>query len=359
VIKTAAPALVRFFATLGAVVVAYLIAVALGPNLPSIKIRTDVEAPATLDSILSNYVIHEPDEELHLLRYPRPAQWDGPEGQFDLYDLANAVPAKGSVYSTAGGQVESLYETFLLSIKAGNNPKLDALQRSYREAKRRSNSRLVSSKERRRRERVTEEALAALVAYSDIIGNQSGPAPLALGKAVSDYYGQVKVQIALPNGDGISYRTIETSPALKAIRGSTILPTVDVAVPATLTAEAKIPTVTTGKVQQLKIAELTIIRPWIDYTLLKRTLGPWVGEDPKIFGLDGTFQRLPVRLLLAQRPTVLTASSKVETTEGGNQSVSFGPFSYDARDATAEHGRMVLRPNNTNWIVLGVISKQL
>ncbi len=357
--KAAVSWIIKFFATLTAVAAAYVAAVIVGPNLPTVKIRTEVEKPATLDAVLSSYVIHEPDEELHLLRYPRQAQWDGQDGQFEFYDLANAVPAKGRTYSTAGGQVESLYETFLLSIKAGNDPKLDSLQRSYKEARRRSSSRSLSSRERSRREGATKRALDDLVAYSEIIGNQSGPAPLALGKAVRDFYGQVRVKVSLPNGNSLSYRAIDTSPALQAVMGSTIIPTIDIAVPSALTSESDMPSVKTGKIQQLRIAELTIIRGWLDYTLLKRTLGPWVGEDPKLFGTGGSFQRLPIRLLLAQRPTVITASTEINQAADGNRSVSFGPFNYEIENTSAAEGKMVLRPGDSRWIVLGVISKQL
>ena len=194
----------RFLSTLAAVIVGYIGAVLLSGYLPPIKIRTNTQEPATLARVLSGYVIVSSDEDLHVLDSPEVANWSVSNGQFTLHDLSDEVPADGDVYSTSGRSVESLYETFLLSLKL-SDPVLVGLQYSYRTAKDREGAPVLSRKERARRVAIADKALQNLVEYYHVVGSDASPAPLALGKAARDFYGEPRVTASLPAGGSVHF----------------------------------------------------------------------------------------------------------------------------------------------------------
>ena len=349
----------RLLGTLVAIAAAYVAAALLGPVLPTIAVRTETDARPTLAQVLARYAIHDAGEEFHLLRTPRSVSWDSTTGSFEVYDLANSIPEAGDVYSASGGNVEALYETLLLSLKVDGDPHLRSLQEDYKTAKSREGARFISSREEARREQVTRAALKALVAYAYTLAPSSGPVPLALGKAVRDFFAIPLVQVPLPGGTTLPFRPISTSPALASLRQSIMVPTVDIIVPQGQSPMAGTPAFLSGSLQHLKLAEVTIQRSWLDQTLLLRTTGPWVVEDPHLFGRGGAFQRIPVRLLLAQVPEVTTGTAQISDASTGNAAVSFGPFSYPVKNAEAKDGKVKLTPADHQWVIIGVISRRL
>lgn len=348
----------RFLAVLFAIVVAYAAAVILGPNLPPIKMKTEASRPLTLPEILSKYLVHSSDESLHLLTSPRPAEWDSVYGPYFVYDLANVVPtADGNYASTGGSSVESLYETFLLSLKAGDDVALAKLQREYLAARNAALSSSFRAQTRAKQRAAQQKALDALLAYADNV--ETGPAPKALAKAIRDYYGSTMPKVRLPDGEERNYRSIIVTPALDYLRtGATTVPAVDILVPATETTNALVGSVAV-RAQQLRIAEVTLQRPWLDMAILAHTQGPWLTDDPKLFGRTGSFPRIPIRLALVERPALDAATAGVVTGTGGAASAVIGPFTYAASEVHATGNLLALRPIASQWVVIAVITKEL
>lgn len=348
--------ILRFIGVFAAVVAAYLIAVLLGPLLPAIKIQTEASRPLTLPEILSKYLVHGPDERLHLLTTPRTAEWSDAKGLYVLYDLANTVPALDDTYAPTGGNVESLYETLLLSLKAGDDVALAKLQKEYLAARNKALSYAFREKTKQERVAAQQKALESLLTYADRIN--SGPAQKALGKALRDYYGATAPYVKPPDGEARNPRVVIASPPLSTLAdGSQPIPVVDILVPATQSATATIGNLSV-RAQQLRIAEVSLSRPWIDPTMLARTSGPWLAGDPKLFGPQGALARIPIRLALVERPAIETSTAAVMSAGGGASAV-VGPFAYSASEVSAKDNMLSLRPATSQWIVVAVISKEL
>jgi len=349
----------RFVGVLAAVVVAYLIAVLLGPLLPAIRVQTEASRPLTFPEILSKYLVHAPDERLHLLTTPRTAEWNNANGLYVLYDLANAVPALDDTYAPTGGNVESLYETLLLSIKAGDDVALAKLQKEYLAARNKALSYAFREKTKQERAAAQQKALEALLAYADKVN--AGPAQNALGKALRDYYGATAPYVKPPEGEARNYRSVIASPPLASLAdGSRSIPVIDILVPVTQSDTAAISNLAV-RAQQFRIAEVSLSRPWVDPTLLTRTSGPWHAGDPKLFGPQGALARIPIRLALVERPVIetSTASATSATSANGAGGATVGPFVYSASEISASGNMLSLRPATSQWLVIAVISREL
>ena len=351
--------ILRFIGVLLAVALAYLTAVLLGPHLPAIQIQTEASRPLTLPEILSKYLVHAPGERIHLLATPRSAEWDTAKGLYVLYDLANDIPALGldGTYAPTGDKVESLYETLLLSIKAGDDVALAKLQKDYLAARDKALSYTFRQKTKDERVAAQQKALESLLRYAEKIN--SGPAPNALGKAVQDYYGATRPNVKPPDSEARNPRVVIATPPLSTLtNGSAPIPVIDILVPAKQSAAASIGNLAV-RAQQLRIVEVALSRPWIDPTLLARSNGPWRAGDPKLFGPGGKFARLPIRLVLVERPSIDTSATAIVSAASGAASAVVGPFFYSTSEVTAKDNMLALRPATLQWIVLAVISKDL
>jgi hypothetical protein len=347
----------RFIGVLLAIMVAYATAVLLGSHLPAIKIKTEASRPLTLAEILTKYLVHAPDERVHLLTTPRPAEWDTAQGLYALYDLANDIPELDETYAPTGSQVESLYETLLLSIRAGDDAALEKLQKDYLAARNKAASRSFSTKVRNEHRAAQQKALESLLRYTQIVN--SGPAPKAHGKALRDFYGATTPYVQKPDSDARNPRVVIATPPLSTLTSSTAsIPAIDILVPAERSAIASRADLAV-RAQHFRIAEVTLSRPWLDPTLLARSNGPWIAGDPNLFGSHGKFARIPIRLALVQRPAIDTSTADATSIANGPVGAAIGPFKYSANEVTTKDNMLALRPETSQWIVLAVISKEL
>ncbi len=339
-----------------AICVAYLVAVWLGPRLPVITIRSASDRPLSMSEILARYLVRAPGERLHMLNSPRPAEWTNSLDSYVLYDLADSVVGANENYATTGGSVESLYETLLLSLKQGNDPDFDRLRRNYLNAREKALSYTFSKKSKEARIAAQQKALLALIAYVDT--PKPGVAPLALAKALRDFYGATAPKVRLPDSEERNYRSVAATPPLSSlVSGTTPIPTVDILVPATLDSRSPVGAIAV-KAQQLRLAEVSLFRPWLDPTMLARTNGPWIGDDPKLFGPNGSLARIPVRLVLVERPTIATPAASVTAAASGNASAVVGPFSYASNEVSVAGNVLTLSPKSSQWLVLAVITRE-
>lgn len=291
-----------------------------------------------------------------MLNSPRPADWTNSLDSYVLYDLADSVVVANETYASTGGSVESLYETLLLSLKQGNDPDFDRLRRNYLNAREKALSYTFSKKSKEARVAAQQKALLALMAYVDT--PKPGVAPLALAKALRDFYGATTPKVRLPDSEERNYRSVIANPPLSSlVSGTTPIPTVDILVPATLDSRNPVGAIAV-KAQQLRLAEVSLFRPWLDPTMLARTNGPWIGDDPKLFGPNGSLARVPVRLVLVERPTIATPAASVATAASGNASAVVGPFSYASNEVNVTGNVLTLSPKSSQWLVLAVITRE-
>lgn len=291
-----------------------------------------------------------------MLNSPRPADWTNSLDSHVLYDLADSVVGGNENYAATGGSVESLYETLLLSLKQGNDPDFDRLRKNYLSAREKALSYAFSKKSKEARVAAQQKALLALMAYVDT--PKPGVAPLALAKALRDFYGASTPKVRLPDSEERNYRSVTANPPLSSlVSGTTPIPTVDILVPATADSRNPVGAIAV-KAQQLRLAEVSLFRPWLDPTMLARTDGPWIGDDPKLFGPNGSLARIPVRLVLVERPTIATPAASVTAAASGNASAVVGPFSYASNEVTVAGNVLTLSPKSSQWLVLAVITRE-
>lgn len=346
----------QFISVLAAICVAYGVAVWLGPRLPPVKIQTESDRPLSMPEILSRYLVRGAGERLHMLNAPRPAEWTNPLDSYVLYDLADSVSGPSENYAATGGSVESLYETLLLSLKQGDDPDFDRLRRNYLSAREKALSYTFLKKSKDARIAAQQKALLALLAYVDT--PKPGVAPLALAKALRDYYGATSPKVRVPGAEERNYRSVVSSPPLASlIAGTTPIPTVDILVPATQQGQSPAGAIAV-KAQQLRLAEVSLFRPWLDLSMLARTSGPWIGDDPKLFGPNGSLARVPIRLVLVERPTIETPAASVTSAASGSASAVVGPFNYAASEVNVAGNVLTLRPKSSQWLVMAVITRE-
>jgi len=346
----------RVIATAIVLVGAYIAVPLIAPYLPVIHLKVETPPPESLDDVISSYVTHESNERVSINTSAYVADWDTvPKHTYTLYQLSNQIPTPSREYTGNGNELESNYESFLLSLRPtqAEDPSYYRLLETYKHARVDGSVKTKTAKKSKKPVDPKQEALNALVGYLE--RRNSGPTEARLGRALRMYYGDDKPQIELPDGHSDNLRRVSTAPALESIRDpDTIIPTVEFVVPGVRQTPdgARV-----AQAQQLKLVSLTITRPWLDLDLLMSSQnGPWYGGTPSFFGPTGTIARIPVRIVLLQRPQIQVSSAK---TDASGTTVSVGPFSYSTDEVTTNGNILQLKPSKADWIVYAIVYKEL
>ena len=317
--------MLRLLSIILALVLAYIAVPLIAPYLPTIHLKTEIPAPQTLDEAVSLYLARESGESVSFVTSPYTADWDSDsKHKYYIYELSNNIPTSSKEYSGTGNQLESTYESFLLSVRPGEDPTYDKLRAAYLFAKPLAVSNHSAKRGYPKQTRDPKrDALNAMVTY--LQRRTSGPTEARMGRALAAYYGDYQPQIEYPGGHLDNARSVSTSPDLSNIHAVTTT---------TSAVEFIVPSVGTSsngqqvaQAQKLTLVSLTINRPWLDLDLLESsTRGPWYGSTPNFFGPTGTLGRVPIRIVLLQRPQIQVASVKVD--DSNPNKVAIGPFSY-------------------------------
>jgi hypothetical protein len=341
--------------------VAYFVVPWIVPFLPPIHInKVEPPQPTTLRDVIKLYLTHTPSDQIEMVQSPYDADWDTNSNDvYQFYNLTGLVPTTGDLYSSSGYEIESNYESFLLTLRPGVDPRYEQLLDAYKRARSAATA-PGRTKAKVQRKKQNDKALQAMVTYLE--NDHAGPTAPRLGKALMDYYSgrEAGITVKFPSGNDKRLQWVETSPDISQIhQNSKTIPMVDFIVPSITTAPGN-PTVQTVQAQSLKIVELTITRRWLDIDLLKearRQNGPWNGAPPAFFGPSGTLARIPIRLVLIEKPTIETSSVVRDANASGQ--VTVGPFSYSAAEIKTDGKVLQLTPSRQEWVVLAVVSEEL
>jgi hypothetical protein len=325
-----------FLGTAAAIAVSLFAVSFFADRLPRISVSAEQSKPQSLHEALSQYVLRSRDEAFHLLQSPQPADWNTPEGRKQLYFLASFVPEDGEIYSNTGRSVEQLYETLLYSLRVGNDERLERLRQAV----------LESNKKDR------DQAIKNLIDYAT--RPQSGPAPLAVGRALRSFHTATLAYVEMSLGDAQNFRTVIPMPAMEALKSSSVIVGQTVVVSAIPADNSGVVGQLAADIKRLEIAEVSFQRSWLDMTMIRN--GPWVSGNPKLFGGDGSFRQLPVRLLLVKRPEMITMAAATNAEEN---SVRVGPFEYHDDEVQEREGGLIFAPKGSDWMILGLISKRI
>lgn len=336
---------------------AYFTAPFILSHLPPLKVKADAPQPQTLDEVVSLYLAHAPDEKVSFITSPYSADWDlDAKHKYYIYELSNDIPADSKEYAGTGNLLETNYESFLLSIRPATDISYDNLRQAYLNAR---EGKAGSAKTKRKGRKSPQfdpkkEALNAMIRY--LQRNNGGPGEARLGKAIAEFYGADLPQIEFPGGNFDNVRRVRTNPDLSNLHTpTTITPAVQFIVPSVGTSSGPSQL---AQAQELRLVSITIDRAWLDLDLLQNgRSAQWYGSAPAFFGKSGTLARIPIRIVLLQRPQIQVSSAKVDNSDPSK--VSIGPFSY-ARDEVTTNGSILeMKPSKTDWVVYAVVSKAL
>jgi hypothetical protein len=349
----------RIVAVIIVVALAYAVVPRVAPYLPAIHLKEERKTaqPSSLNDALSLYLTHENGDNVHILATPYAADWDShSQDMYVLYQLAGLVPVQGDQYASSGYEIEGNYESFLLSIQPGDDPHYEALLESYKQSKTAVPKPKGRSHTSQPAARLQNEALKQLIDY--LKGRRSGPTAPRLGKALEYFYGDVGRNVSFPSGDNRNLKLVDTFPDVSVLRANPMLiPAVEFVVPG-VAGSSDTTSTQTAVAQQLKIVELTIRRPWLDLDLIRSFRnGPFYGQRPGFFGASGTLGRIPIRIVLMERPTIQTSTAKLDSLSNGK--VVVGPFSYSKDEVKTDGKILELTPTNPEWIVLAVVSTEI